>query len=1309
MFLFGAIFLIAAFLFQQSKENKKQLQLQAMKSIVLTKQNFLETYTNYHNQLDSYLRRYFYSKISGENDPANRMVDIFDNQKRFKISKITLATASDLKGNYIDQPRITLHQPDSTLIMEENYLFKLDFDTSNQTSAESLSKLVQVLKLDPNFYFEGNVEEAGASRTFKVTHFIDLYTLMKHNLNDDFFDAIYITDSLGAILFPARDIGLDLFPSPLLMGDSPISNELEPDASDENAEQQVGNRHFRLNVSSVDQEIFSTELKLGSRQLYLVGAKESEHFRQVALRINFNLLSAFILSLMIILVSIPIVSIAKMDTGDILSKAKVYGVGLSLIILSLILGFAVSYFRHQTQPNEYPDKIRKIKQQFVEHIMPFSNLLEGSANVHTVHSLTNEYLEFNKRGMITEMRMSDLQDTLHFEKPFVSIANRDYVQRVFINRQLYDLSFISAHYSQSTGKLEGVISKSLSDSTGKALTFKLDSLLNETKRDERYFIFKKEGQIIFNSDKIRILVTKLEEAIGEKKWKEINTLINNNQQYAEKSAIWKLPLYVNGYEYEGMLTKIPIERFDQSLWILFLVDHNLQHTKTSLTAVEASAFYLAYFAFLVLLSLMNSLANKQSVYLNIKPFSYSWFGPSSAKRNRFIILNYVLLFDIIGFIAVYNTVKMDIFAVFLFAGLFALHASLCKFVLIFPKQHQKMSNSGFGFILPAALLFLVHLGILIEYLSISPRPVPIIVKLILFILMLLLIGVFFKEFSRARSKTIDFNVLPFQRSFYRRFSQMWFKVSQVNDDKRIFAINFTLWMVLIGFIPGYVIHRSISHHEDYIWKESQKNEKQLRGNLHPGFEWLSETYEGIRRASFNEITDQDEAWIANFLAPNQAVIENAFSRDKVYPSADTVDAQRGVGFQQFIFTKIEILGIILLLLALFIMVVFLTQRIYLTEYLFTHSRYKLPEAGKNPVKNFVISVDNQVGIDWICYQFEIKIGEVYLYDFIEQPEVDGLKSIDLEKAVVFQNIHCIKNLSSFSTPLLGLFKQLGRNNKLIFITSGASLKELTGTIAEAHEKLVFSEAFADFLSYTVPVNFHKKASKLPFARLPMDKMEVAEKAMTLKMMKSALYSDPKVRLLENEVNYGPNPLQLSAIITDEINRESLSNKMSQERFEKCLLTIQRHNKGYYINIWNELGPKERKMVYYYSREGFINYSNRDTLTDLIQKGIFTMNAYEEGLVLFSRSFRNFVTLMITEGEIKRFKEDERRHGNVANIRTAAFSFIFLSIAIISYYDPSVLNKTSAYVSGIIGLIGTITSFLSKGLGSLGWGKKEEAT
>src|SRR5690606_3661216 len=134
------------------------------------------------------------------------------------------------------------------------------------------------------------------------------------------------------------------------------------------------------------------------------------------------------------------------------------------------------------------------------------------------------------------------------------------------------------------------------------------------------------------------------------------------------------------------------------------------------------------------------------------------------------------------------------------------------------------------------------------------------------------------------------------------------------------------------------------------------------------------------------------------------------------------------------------------------------------------------------------------------------------------------------------------------------------------------------------------------------------------------------------------------------------------IITYEISQCPSNEKMSGERFEKCLLSIQRYNKGFFINIWSELNARERKMVYYYSKEGFINYSNRDTLTELIKKGIFTIVPGEEGLVLFSKSFRNFVTLIVSEREKFQFREDERKHGNVANIRTAAFSFIFLSIA-----------------------------------------------
>src|SRR5690606_42045089 len=118
------------------------------------------------------------------------------------------------------------------------------------------------------------------------------------------------------------------------------------------------------------------------------------------------------------------------------------------------------------------------------------------------------------------------------------------------------------------------------------------------------------------------------------------------------------------------------------------------------------------------------------------------------------------------------------------------------------------------------------------------------------------------------------------------------------------------------------------------------------------------------------------------------------------------------------------------------------------------------------------------------------------------------------------------------------------------------------------------------------------------------------------------------------------------IITYEISQCPSNEKMSGETFEKCLLAIQRYNKGFFINIWGELNARERKMVYYYSKEGFINYSNRDTLTELIQKGIFTIVPGEEGLVLFCESFGTLVMLTVSEGIRCNLSENEQKYAKV---------------------------------------------------------------
>lgn len=101
-----------------------------------------------------------------------------------------------------------------------------------------------------------------------------------------------------------------------------------------------------------------------------------------------------------------------------------------------------------------------------------------------------------------------------------------------------------------------------------------------------------------------------------------------------------------------------------------------------------------------------------------------------------------------------------------------------------------------------------------------------------------------------------------------------------------------------------------------------------------------------------------------------------------------------------------------------------------------------------------------------------------------------------------------------------------------------------------------------------------------------------------------------------EIASSPHAEFIANLITEELSADDLDECLSKERYEKCILSIQRYNKAYFMNIWAELSLKERKMVYNYATEGFINFFNKETMTALIQKGIIRMNADKDRLVLF---------------------------------------------------------------------------------------------
>ncbi|HSJ66733.1 MAG TPA: hypothetical protein VK921_03620, partial [Anditalea sp.] len=418
LFLFGAIFLIAAYLFQKSQTNKKQLHHQAMKSIELTRINFQQAFDGYHQQLEGYLNRLFFSMSDLDKDSAAKKISkLVDRPGRFPIQQITLLKDKDSIYAFQKHRTLNVVSFDSSFIFEKDYLFSFDHKPSEDAETPYRPEvLLKSLLKQTNWKYQGDSNSGESNHYFGITHPISFYDLMKHNLNNKFFDEIYVLDQGGLVLYPQYQKGMRLF----------LPDDLYADSSDPegNRLMKLGNKNIRLQINSEDHEVFIAPVALGEEYLYLAGVKELGQFQKVALRIDYNLLSAFVIALLIIFTSIPIFSMLNMDIGDVLSRNKVYVLGLSLIVFSLIIGFTVAFIRNQYIDEDHDEVLEHIEESyqstisfFVQHLdhhtdckyspCPDRMLYEGYS---PLHKNINEYLELNEKYQIS--RMNFFRDSL---------------------------------------------------------------------------------------------------------------------------------------------------------------------------------------------------------------------------------------------------------------------------------------------------------------------------------------------------------------------------------------------------------------------------------------------------------------------------------------------------------------------------------------------------------------------------------------------------------------------------------------------------------------------------------------------------------------------------------------------------------------------------------------------------------------------------------------------------------------------------------------------------------------------------------
>ncbi|WP_111669062.1 hypothetical protein [Algoriphagus litoralis] len=1150
LFLLPIVGIIGILLFVQSTNNQKELELQHIRSISSLSKDIQTALPDYLKRVEGYLLREAFLRspnpIVSEN--AKKVQGILAGF-RPKVSNLRILEAENL--------------PDLEFILD-----------STQVKVKNQPVEIPALYRDDFWQAVLNNPRYSGRPTQSSVVLMDLDIPIselfgKLIANDFTFEKFYLTNSKGTIIFPKESVGNLLFePKPLSRDTTGISHS--------------GITISKIFLDGREFKAYANPIYLGPNRLYFVGLYDTDYFQTVGLRINFNLLSTLLFTLILLIASVPILAVVKMGRGDQMTQSRIIHVGLSLMTIAVMMGFMLSFSKNRPIPEKIlKNEIQNSAQSLKSNLNQFESLSKFWYDPFGIRipAYTNELIQIDyATGFVKKMsfHLKNGSDPIYIQfqdnPSFIYLSERDYF-KYYVQREKKS-TFLDSHYSRGTGELESVIAYQdlqapVRDINAVTFSLKIDPKLDQ---DHRILLIKEDGKVIFKSKKVESLVSNLSESINPNKWKEVSSLIKNNREIPE-STILHVPLYLNGHQYDAIFRRIETSDYDQILWQVFLVNTNLFHAFSALTTLEGIIFLSFYFFFFLFTLFAQWSTRSGSSSKGFKSFLFEWLVPNEKNRPRlnYLMLGYLLIFAVLCWILISENLNpISTLALLIFTSLNISLVNLASAQLAEIRLTRKVS-------VELIVLAGIYLVVLVVVLSVFTHLIP--GMIILFVSSLLIV----LGWAFLQPRKSSFAILNLLKS-----------------PRSTLSAYLVLWFFLIGFLPGYLIQSKTQQFESAIWKHTEASAHEIGP--------VVGKYELTRRNMMAAISDPFDPKIQNFISADQHVIQ------KAWEGTSTGFSSNPVWYFAFGF----------LVLITFIIIRWIQNSIF----------FNLKPSAK-------ISPDPENHARFICCinSTQIPPADPNTVEIDFKFQKFSEEYISPLKHYRFINFHCAEN----PYDLIQTITQLRKVGKSLTIYSGTLWKSFFAQLKSDREKSVFSEAFADF--------------------------------------------------------------KFSVIEIEDIEKGPLKNE------EEVLARLKR-NKGFYANIWSDLSFEEKLVCASYAKEGFFNPARKDTMSDLAQKGIIVPRSYAEstdGWIewrLFSSVFRLYILKHFTEEEEASFGAYEKKYGNVRTIQTAVISFVLICVALVGLFDKTFFNEAYAYLTGGLGIMGTLYSFLNQGFAGLKGFKKE---
>ena len=130
--------------------------------------------------------------------------------------------------------------------------------------------------------------------------------------------------------------------------------------------------------------------------------------------------------------------------------------------------------------------------------------------------------------------------------------------------------------------------------------------------------------------------------------------------------------------------------------------------------------------------------------------------------------------------------------------------------------------------------------------------------------------------------------------------------------------------------------------------------------------------------------------------------------------------------------------------------------------------------------------------------------------------------------------------------------------------------------------------------------------------------------------------------------------------------------------EDFTIQIQIESQNYFYSLWNNLEAREQHLVYDIAQNGLINYKNLPIIYNLMNKGILIRDEHN-ALVLFSKSFRNFVLSIIDREQALLVETMARRSGNWSNLRFPLIMIFIAAFALLFIAEQDIFNDVIGWL------------------------------